>query len=338
MQPGLQSTLLDLIIERHSKRAEAVDALCQLLNVGKDAIYRRMRGDTLLAPDEIALLSKHYSISLDAIALDKSDTVIVNYNVFSKKVNSFKDYLDGVYNQLLEVSQLPNAKITYASSEIPVFMFMYIPELICFKLYIWGMTTWDFDFLQDRKFSFDLIAFPYRETVEKIMKLYNHLPTTNVWCQSFIDTTINHIEYIHTIGKFADPQDALRLCDDLSNMVGHMRVMAEHGKKFPLGVSPEAGSVDFNLYYNELSATSNTILAETDIGDSVFITHASPNFFSSTDKKLCEHTKKYLKDVIAKSNSITQHSSKDREWFFGRLERKIKLAKQRLAMAMEEEF
>jgi len=258
MQPGLQSTLLDLIIERHSKRAEAVDALCQLLNVGKDAIYRRMRGDTLLAPDEIALLSKHYSISLDAIALDKSDTVIVNYNVFSKKVNSFKDYLDGVYNQLLEVSQLPNAKITYASSEIPVFMFMYIPELICFKLYIWGMTTWDFDFLQDRKFSFDLIAFPYRETVEKIMKL-------------------------HTIGKFADPQDALRLCDDLSNMVGHMRVMAEHGKKFPLGVSPEAGSVDFNLYYNELSATSNTILAETDIGDSVFITHASPNFFSSTD-------------------------------------------------------
>jgi hypothetical protein len=53
----LQHYLLEEISKRFLKKTDAVDVLCQLLNVGKDAIYRRMRGDTVLSPAELTLLA-----------------------------------------------------------------------------------------------------------------------------------------------------------------------------------------------------------------------------------------------------------------------------------------
>ena len=72
LQPTLQEQLFDIILNRFPRRVDAVEALCHLLHLAKDPIYRRLRGDTPLLPQELALLAQHFGISLDALIIGQA--------------------------------------------------------------------------------------------------------------------------------------------------------------------------------------------------------------------------------------------------------------------------
>ena len=92
---NLQEQFFDLLLSRFPRRADAVEEICELLHLAKDAIYRRMRGDTFLSPNELATLAQHYHISLDALMLGQTNNVLFEYNAFSQKLHDFSDYLSG---------------------------------------------------------------------------------------------------------------------------------------------------------------------------------------------------------------------------------------------------
>ena len=118
MRNQLQSQLFDEILGKFPKKSTAVDTLSKLLGTGKDAIYRRFRGDTLLTPDEISLLCTEFNLSIDSFIYDKSDSVFFTFNPFTYEINNFKDFLLPIYNDLAAISKLPNTKVFYASAEI----------------------------------------------------------------------------------------------------------------------------------------------------------------------------------------------------------------------------
>jgi len=119
MSKSLQNQLLEEILNRFPKRAAAVEELAKLFGVQKDAVYRRLRGDTLLTPDEIALLTKTFNLSLDAFVYEESSTVFFNFTPFSNTVTNVGGYLNGVLDDLKQVQQLPDVKVYYVSYEIP---------------------------------------------------------------------------------------------------------------------------------------------------------------------------------------------------------------------------
>lgn len=337
MSQSLQNKIFEVILQNYGKKAEAVEKLADLLRVGKDAIYRRMRGDSILTPEEIELLAKKYRISLDSLVFAKSDTVFFDYNAFTKKVGNFKEYLEGVKQSIELVQSLPESEFYYASMEIPVFHYFYNRELTAFKLYVWGVTSLGFDFLDGRKFSFDLVSPDNFKTTEYIAKLYNQIPTTELYSLNIVDHTLNHIEYIAAIEGFERPEDALLLCDAVHDVMQHARSMAEAGMKFSPGTKPVAGmNASFSLYHNELVSTNNTFLVKTAVSKSVFTTFGNPNFLSTSDVKMCEYTDKWLQMTINKSTSISTHSEKSRAWFFNRLEKKIKSTRRRIEMILED--
>lgn len=99
-QPGLQDQLFERILERYPRKSDAVEALCELLNTTKDPVYRRLRGDTLLVPEELTLLARHYHISLDGLIFNRDDNVVCSFNAFSHQVKNFEDYLGGFCSRL----------------------------------------------------------------------------------------------------------------------------------------------------------------------------------------------------------------------------------------------
>ena len=62
-----QQAFLDQIVAKFKKKSEAVKAIANVLDLGEDAIYKRLRGDSFIYPREIVLLTKEYNISLDEI-------------------------------------------------------------------------------------------------------------------------------------------------------------------------------------------------------------------------------------------------------------------------------
>jgi len=337
MNPDLQAKIFDAVSQHHNKKAEVVESLSELLQVGKDAIYRRMRGDSILTPDEIDLLCKKYRISLDALVFDKSDTVFFNYNAFTKKVSNFREYLEGVQQNIEAAHTLPNCELYYATMEIPAFHYFYNRELTAFKLYVWGLTSLGFDFLEGRKFSFNFVSPDNFIITDNIVKLYNQLPSTELYSLNIVDHTLNHIEYIAAIDGFENPEDALTLCDAVKDTMNHARRMAEKGMKFSPGTEPKEGiNASFDLYHNELVSTNNTFLLKSSATKVLYTTFGNPNFLMTTDDRMCDYADKWLQSTITKSTAISNHSEKSRAWFFNRLEKRIKRSRSRIEMLMEE--
>jgi hypothetical protein len=113
---NLQERILEIIVGRYASRADAVQDLCQLLHASKDPVYRRLRGDTILSPDEMALLARHYQISIDALVFDRSDNVVCSFNAFSRPVRDFSAYLDNYAADLEQMQRLPGLHFYYASA------------------------------------------------------------------------------------------------------------------------------------------------------------------------------------------------------------------------------
>ena len=335
MNYNLQEKVFGKILECFPKRSAAVDELSTLLGVGKDAIYRRFRGDTLVTPDELFVLAKKYSISLDALIYEKTDTVFFRFNPFSYKVNSFQDYLNTLVKNLARLNVMPGIHIRYASSEIPFFYYAYFPELISFKLYIFGRTIWNFDYLNNRSFDFDIVSYPTIRLTEEMLDGYRRISTTELWNLNIMDNTLNQIEYHVNSGGFRQDQDAILLYDKLLELTNHMEFMVMQGRKCALNDSTAENGGDLNLYHNEMLYTNNTILVETEQKGFVYTTFASPNFLISGDNRMYSFATDWFNKLMQKASPLSTNAEKSRKVFFNKLRKKIENAKMRIILQIE---
>lgn len=335
-RPNLQEQVFELILARYPRRADAVEDLCQILNLAKDPIYRRLRGDTFLSPQELTTLALHYRISLDTLVVGRSDNVVCQFNAFSRKLTDFSDYLSGFVTDFEQIRRLLNAHLFYASAEVPVFTYSLFPELMGFKLYIWGRTTWDFEYLRQRQFDFDLVTQPVIRLSQNVLQHYISINSTELWSVHLVDNTLAQIEYHTYSGGFRNPQDAIVLCEKMNDWISHMKVAAAAGRKFGIGDKPENGQGALNLYHNEMVYTNITGLVTSDAGRMVYSAFCNPNFLLSTDQKLCDYTEGWFGHVIAKSTPISQTAEKNRDWFFRELTRKVERVKQRIQLHIDE--
>ena len=333
----LQNELLTRIIDRFEKKVEAVRELADFFNVGKDAIYRRLRGDTLLTPEEILQLAKKYKISLDGILFEDKDVVFFSFNAFSIKIKSVDDYLANLKANVESFGNVPNADIYYPTNEIPIFYYCFFPELISFKLYVWGRNIWDLEYLQRQAFHHDLIQHHAIEICNEVLQSYLQIDTKEMWSLNLFDNTLNQIEYYANTDGFRNEQDALMLCDKLLELAKHMYNMAEEGKKF----STQTSSVkygNFELYHNEMISTNSFIYLTSPHLRVLFSIYGSPNYMTSSDERICDYTENWIKKIKARSTPIIKDAAKGRNWFFKGIKRRIENTRNRIENHLGEAF
>jgi len=337
LQSTLQDRLFELVLSHYSRRSDAVDKLCELLNLAKDPIYRRLRGDTFLSPNEIALLAQHFRISLDALLMQENDSVVFDFNAFSRKINSFSDYMSYMNADFEEIHRMPNAHLYYASAELPVFTYSLFPELIAFKLYLWGRTTWNLEWLRERRFSFDLITQPVIRESQAMLQHYLRLPSTELWTAQIMDNTLAQVEYHVYAGGFSDSKDALIIIDRLQDWTTHMKAVTIAGRKFNVGEKPEMGHGQFHLFYNEMVYANIAALITSDLGRMVYTAYCTPNFLKSTNTRICDYTQNWFESITGKSTVLTLAADKYRDWFFREISQKIERCRKRVLLRIEDD-
>lgn len=335
MADRLQQALLEQIIASFEKKSDAVEELSSLLNLGKDAIYRRLRGDTILTPEEISLLAGTFGISIDNLVFQGADSVIFNMSNVSGKINSFQDFFDDLNANVQGFALLKDVFMYHSTSEVPLFYYFFFPELLEFKLYVWGKHIWDFDYLSNQPFRKNLIPIDLIRTNTLILQNWLRMESAEMWSTNLFDNILNQIEFHAAIGGFEDFSDALALCDALSRMSDHFYEMAEKGKKYRPGSYPEAGSY-FELYHNEMVSAYNTIYMSSPATRMVYVTFGSPNFIKSTDARVCDFMEKWIKTILNKSIMISTSAEKERMRFFQVVRRRIDQTRKRISLYAEE--
>lgn len=331
---NIQDKVFDLIINQFHRKSDAVQAISNILQIGKDSTYRRLRGDTFLTIQECQLLAQHFHLSLDQLVFDHHDTVLFQFPPLAKSIKQFDDFLKFVYNELYEAAQQPNPHIYYTSMEMPFFYYFMYPELASFKLFVWGHTFWEFEYLKNEQFHFEVLPHTTQLLVKEVLEQYMKIESSHFFHLSIVDTLLNQIQYFLSSGKFKNSNDAITLYDRLSELCGHIKNMAIVGYKFKPGQSAKYATTPFHLYHNEMIHTTNTILSKTGGSSALFSSFDNPNYLKCVDDVIISHTVTWIEKLISKSTKISRGTERQRDWYFNMLEKRIQESKQRVAVSI----
>lgn len=303
-----------------------VDEIADLLNISNDSAYRRIRGEKQISLDEMQKLAIHYNISIDQFLRLQSDSYIFSGELASPGEYVFEKWMDNVLRQLTVICSFSHKHMYYLAKDIPIMEQFMVPELLAFKSFLWRRSILQYDNMKGMKFSFNEVNPAHLEMGNKIVQVYMQIRTTEIWNLESINSTIRQIEFYREANMFESEEDVKKIYLSLIRLMDHLEMQAECGLKFSVGGQQSAGSVPYNLFWNDLVTADNTILAELDLKRITFLNHSVINFISTTDIKFNTFMHDSMQNLVKRSTQLSMVGEKERYRFFNRLRDKMKLA------------
>jgi len=319
----VQAMLFNHVRARLPEHLSLVDEVAELLNISNDSAYRRIRGEKTIALDELRTICNKYRISLDQLLLIKTNTVIFSGNKLDNASFGFKEYLRDVIEYLELFKTLPNQHLYYYNKDTPIFHFMLFPELRAFKFFFWKRTLMAHPDLARQHFTGEETDDEITELAGKIIGLYNQIPSTEIWNEENIHSTIRQIEFYRQANIFANDQILKKVYEQMDMLLDHLELQAEVGRKFLPGREPLANAAAYDIYVNECLIGDNTIFVDSDKRQITCLNHNGLNFSATQDQSFCDYTLRSLQNIIRKSTHISQVGEKERSMFFNNLHQKI---------------
>lgn len=304
--------------------ASLVDEVAETLNVSMDSAYRRIRGEKLLDFEELRILCQRFNVSLDKYFSMNSNSIMFQGKTNSYQENSFMEWMEDVLSQLNLVNSFSHKHVYFLVKDMPPFHHYYHPALAGFKFFFWMKSILLFDSLKNSKFAIDDNHFEkFREITHKTIKVYNRVPTSEIWNEEGLNTTLRQIEVYHEMGLIKHSEDTLTLYRCVLEVIDHLEKMAETGRKSILGHPPNEDSAEYKMYLNEIVLGDNTFMAE--LGDSkiTYLNHSVMYFIGSMDKNFNDSMFKNLENLMKRSTLISGTGEKERKQFFNKLRKKV---------------
>ena len=115
----VQSLLFEKIKEKLPPYEALVGVITDILNIGIDGAYRRIRGNTLLKLDEVIILCKEFRISIDELlqAAD-SNTVVFSPSGLENAHMDFEDYLKNMLEIINYIQKKKVKRSFFAAKKI----------------------------------------------------------------------------------------------------------------------------------------------------------------------------------------------------------------------------
>jgi hypothetical protein len=331
----LQVRFLNLIKRKIDPDKSLVYELSDLLGISTDSVYRRLRGETHLSFEEIALLSSKYHISLDMLNESAPGLVAFHYSMLDRH-EQFRRHWIMMLNDLKSIEASEKREICYAAIDIPIFHHFNYPLLMAFKLFYWQREVINDPELKDKNFDIALVDMAIIEIAADIYRTYAAIPSTEIWTEETINSTIKQIRFYHDSGLFDTEEDALRVLDDLTAEMNNIEQQAENGRKTDLsGEYPEIKG-PYSLFICDIEIGSNTVLTRRNETDAIYMGFQTFNTIITTNSKFCADTEFWLQNLIKKSTLISGVSQKQRYRFFQSQKNKINRLREHITRTQTE--
>ena len=226
----LQENFVATIREKIPKGKNLTTYLSEKLVLGRESVYRRLRGEINFTFEEIAAISLDLGFSVDnIIGVKKDENALFNIHMLQKS-----DYLDIYVNKMMEygrmfrqMSKQSYTKARMAINVIPYFFIIGYHDLSRFRIYKWMH--------QNQKiasnYSFSDFVLP-KTIVETHQIFYEDTQTipefTIVIDNNVFWSATKDIEYFMKRGLLSE-DDVQLLQTELHDMVNMLELMATNG-------------------------------------------------------------------------------------------------------------
>jgi hypothetical protein len=326
-----QTVLMQRIKEMLPPNISFVEELSDLLGISNDSAYRRIRGETALSIEEIALICKKFKISFDSF-INSADAGLVtfSYKPLSNTLESYRIYLENILSDIKKINGFEQKQIIFAAEDIPVFHHFSQPELASFKIFYWAKSILGVPEFEDRKFTPGVISKDLIDTGKKIVDLYNGIPSIEIWSEDTANSTIKQIEYYWESGVFSNKEDCLMILGQLERMIAHIRKQAEQSAKFSIDKPAGEFENNYTLYHSDVMIGNNCLLITTGQVKSAYLSYHTFNAMLTTNNAFVSETDGWLKILIKKSIQISGMAEKQRYQFFRKIDEQLKKLREKV--------
>ncbi|HET9824976.1 MAG TPA: helix-turn-helix transcriptional regulator [Chitinophagaceae bacterium] len=319
----LQQELFQVIKSNIPDHLSATEEIAKVLDVSVDSVYRRMRGEKTISLDELHNLCSHYKVSLDRLMNLQTGAFLFQGNFLNNKTFRYEDYLKNMIKDETYMNSFKNKEVYYLCKDVPIFTHYYFREIAAFKYFFWMKSYFHFPEFAHRKFTFDAYTDDLNALGEKVLALYNELPSTELWNVENINIAIRQIEFYRDSNIFESDGDVLKLYETWEKVIDHVEKQAERGYKFKHG-DPEMKPIGpYRVYFNEVFLGDNSFIVLLEGAKMALLVHTAINYMSTRDVNFCENMYDYVQSLMKRSTLISQVSEKERSKFFRSLRERI---------------
>lgn len=304
----LNTGLIEAIKEKIPANSNLANVLMDILFIGREAIYRRLRGEVPFTLAEAAIISRKLGVSLDKmVGISFKDNAVFDMNVVHH-TDPFETYYNIIskYSDLLKkMVDDPNAELATSSNILPQTLYLRHDILSKFRLFKWMYQNENI-----KCKHFDELVIPdklqsiQKEFVNATEGIHN---TSYIWDNRIFANMVNDVEYFSSIHLIAD-EDKQMIKKELLLLVDELEDLARNGK-FDSGNK-------VNIYISNINfETTYSYIESTNIQLSMIRIYAI-NSITSQDAEMYRSLKEWIQSLKKFSTLISESGEMQRIQFF----------------------
>jgi len=326
-----QVNFFEMIKKELPANESLVHVVSELLNIGIDAAYRRIRGSKLLDFEETIKLSSQFRISLDLVSsVTKENQLVCNYlPLNTRNPNNYLTFINAVSSIAERTRLTPESEIIMCGVDIPIFNFLAYRELTYFKVFSWGKSVYGYQG-NFEEFASKLESLDFHNIHKKIAKDYQDTASSEIWTYNTTDTMIRLITYHHEMKHFGDRKFPIFLCEQLLDLINTLHEWTEKAAKGPNGVP-------YKFYVSEIDTGNTLVLFKMSENYRCLVRLFTFNGLNVSDERFCEEAENWLYNLSQRAVLISGASEIERFKFFSGQRQKIESLIEKIKSDLEEQ-
>lgn len=311
MKNQLNDELVSAIRNSVSDDMNIANLLMDILSMGKEAVYRRLRGDVPFTFDEVSKISSKLCISLDNIVNIKNTKraffdLDLNIQQLNDPLDHYCDKLESCILMFQKLHKCENSTARLAINSLPYMFYLPFPHIAKFRLYRWLYQLEVIPTIgsyEDMRVPQKVSDIEKRFVAEQRYIAY----TTFIMDQNVFKSFISDVNYFYKLNLLSH-NDVKFIQNELLEMISNLETVAATGT--------QKTGTKINLYVSNIDIESSYLHFESDNCESSFLRVFSINIMDSQNPTICSIQKEWIDSLKRYSTLISVSGEIQRTEFF----------------------
>ena len=308
----INDELIRALKDKTPGKGNTVNLLMDILSMGKEAAYRRLRGEIPFTLEEAAIISEKLNISLDSL-FEKTDNESFDFKLealFSKDpLREYYKMINDIVSRIEQIADKDTDMVLHRAYRcMPTeFMFRYDSltkiyiYILFYQLYYADMSN---DYLREMRIPQKL--FDVQRRAADVLQSVN---TTLILDKHIFDDYIGIVKYFLNMGLI-DERDVAKIKSDLLLMLDDME------KSASTGYSKQGKAID--MYISQISFDATYSYMEGAGIRSCSVTLFCIDHLSCLNKEVTENHRLWIKSLVRFSTQISVSGELQRNMYFSK--------------------
>ena len=302
------TNLIEAMKEKLPAKGKLADILMDTLYIGKEAVYRRLRGEVPFTLQEAALVSRKLGISLDKII----GTSFKSNAMFDINIVDYDDPFESYYNILYKYASLintmqddPESTMGTSSNIIPQTFYLKYDLLAKFRVFKWMYQN---KYIQCN--NFDELEIPVKllNIQKDYVDMTRHIHSIDyIWDSMIFQHLINDIQYFSDVHLISD-EAKMQIKEELFLLTDELEELAMRGK------TKDGNTV--RIYVSHINFEATYSYVETNSLQLSLIRIYSINSLTTLDHEIFHSLKEWIQSLKKFSTLISESGEMQRIHFF----------------------